>query len=266
MFTYDGTNQENGVTVNIWTVQLYQNGAAKYVTVDSELPAGGKYYDNTTSGVLWVALAEKAYAEFNGLGWATTGHLRTDSYAALNDGWPTWALPAITGASASNNAINPSNIGTAWQQGELVVLCSKATTPNPNIVPSHCYAMVGYNASVNQAFQIYNPWGTTADGNASGTWKGHTVYGLFWAGASLISNNYSWQSFGVGAAATTNDSTHAQTGLTATVSTTTTAAPAASLTSAADNAFADLRGTMTEHVATDSVDAAFATLQTVSAM
>jgi hypothetical protein len=51
--------------------------------------------------VLWVALAEKAYAEANGYGYVTTGELNTDSYAAIKEGQPQWALHVITGKPAS---------------------------------------------------------------------------------------------------------------------------------------------------------------------
>jgi hypothetical protein len=66
MFTYAGTTTENGSVVDLYKVRLYNSdGAAGYFTVDTELPGGGSYYDQVTNGVLWVALAEKAYAEAN---------------------------------------------------------------------------------------------------------------------------------------------------------------------------------------------------------
>ena len=95
--------------------------------MDTELPSGGSYYDHPANGVLWVALAEKAYAEANGHGFVTTGNVGSDSYDALNDGDPAWALQAITGKSASDFSINPTNIAAAWNAGELIVLC----TSNP---------------------------------------------------------------------------------------------------------------------------------------
>ena len=71
MFTADGTTVENGSTVSLYKVRFYNSsGAAEYVTVDTELPGGGDYYDQAANGVLWVALAEKAYAEANGAGWS----------------------------------------------------------------------------------------------------------------------------------------------------------------------------------------------------
>jgi hypothetical protein len=89
MFTYDGNAVENGSQVGIYTVRFFNYaGAADYVTVDTELPAGGGFYDYPANGVLWAALAEKAYAEANGAGFVTTAEPGKDSYAALDGGDP----------------------------------------------------------------------------------------------------------------------------------------------------------------------------------
>ena len=132
MFTYDGTTVDNGATVGLYTVRFFNtSGSAVYVKVDTELPSGGDYYDHVRNDlgtqVLWVALAEKAYAVANGLGYVTTNNEYQDSYNALNGGWPSWALPAITGKPASDYSINPTNIATAWNAGDLIVLVHHLT-------------------------------------------------------------------------------------------------------------------------------------------
>ncbi|MGA2621193.1 MAG: C2 family cysteine protease [Thermoguttaceae bacterium] len=77
MFTAAGTTVENGATVSLYTVRFFNSvGVAEYVTVDTELPSGGTYYDQPVNGVLWVALAEKAYAEANGAG-SPAGRIRS---------------------------------------------------------------------------------------------------------------------------------------------------------------------------------------------
>jgi hypothetical protein len=129
MFTYDGSMIENGATVNVWQVRFYHNGSPVYVTVDSELPGGGGFYDQTANGSEWVALAEKAYAEANAAGFVTTRLAYSNSYAALDTGDPSWALAAITGQSARSFSINPASIAVAWQQGQLIVLTS-STSPS----------------------------------------------------------------------------------------------------------------------------------------
>jgi hypothetical protein len=200
MFTAAGTTVEDGSVVSLYKVRFFNNNrVAEYVTVDTELPSGGGYYDHPANGVLWVALAEKAYAEANGAGFVTTSYEGLDDYGALNGGWPSWALKAITGKPASEFSINPTNILAAWNAGELVVLCT--TTPASSyIVGYHAYAMVNYTAWSSLPFEVYNPWGTNSSGWALGTVPG-TIFGLFIANGAFLWQNFASQSFGTGTAA-----------------------------------------------------------------
>ena len=217
MFTYDGTAVENGTTVGVYTVRFFDShNTARFVTVDTELPNGGQLYDQPVNGVLWVALAEKAYVQANGDRDVTSGSIGTDSYSALNEGQPIWALQAIMGSAASSSSINPTNIGAAWNAGEPIVLTSSATHASPYIVGSpkegvHAYAVVNVNASSSMPYEVFNPWGITSSSNymAPGTFDGHAVYGLFTANAPFISQNFSYQAFG-GSAAGAQDSTHTE--------------------------------------------------------
>jgi hypothetical protein len=201
MFAYQGTAVENGVTVGVYTVRFYDahNNSPVYVTVDTELPSSGSYYDHPINGVLWVALAEKAYAEANGQGYVTTGNIGSDSYAALNSGYASWALHAITGRAASDFSINPANIAAAWNAGELIVIGTGGSTADSRIVTGHAYAVVGYNPSSTMPFEIFNPWGTDANGWVPN--HANQIYGLFWASAGAVSANFVGQSIGSGAAA-----------------------------------------------------------------
>jgi hypothetical protein len=207
MFTYEGNTAVNGALVGLYRVRFFSpSGVPEYVNVDTELPAGGTYYDRTTSyfthnNILWVALAEKAYAEASGYGYVRTSYLPSDSYSALDGGDPAWALQAITGKPASDFSVNPSNIAAAWNSGELIVL----GTANPSssyIVGDHAYAVVGYNPSSSMPYQVYNPWGTTSSGWAQGTYNGKPVYGLFVANGAFLSQNFIDQAIGFGAAQT----------------------------------------------------------------
>jgi hypothetical protein len=197
MFTYDGTTVVNGSTVGLYTVRLYDTkGFPVYMQVDATLPSGGYYYDRVTTALgtssLWVALAEKAYAMANGMGYVTTGNLNQDSYAALNNGWPSWALSAIIGRSAGDYTLNTNDLVTAWNAGRLVVLCTSSPASSL-IVGSHCYAMVGYTPSSSQPFKMFNPWGTDANGWAPG--QANKIYGLFTANAAFLAQNYTKESF-----------------------------------------------------------------------
>ena len=74
MFTDLGSTSENGFQVELYKVRFFNSARVPtYVVVDTELPSGGSYYDNATSGILWVALAEKAYAQAHGAGYVTAG-------------------------------------------------------------------------------------------------------------------------------------------------------------------------------------------------
>jgi hypothetical protein len=210
MFIYDGTTVENGSTVGVYSVRFYtSSGVAQYVTVDTELPGGGGTYDHPVGGsgavngssspVLWVALAEKAYAEANGAGFVTTQHVYCNSYAAVNFGDPVWALEAITGKPASDFNLNTNDVVNAWNSGKLVVLCTN-TPSSSYIVGNHCYALVQslYIPMQGQLFVLFNPWGTDANGWAPG--HAGTIYGQFSAYAPFVSQNFTLESFGSGAA------------------------------------------------------------------
>ena len=204
MFVPDGTTVDNGSTVGLYSVRFFSpDGVGFYIQVDTALPSGGEYYDHVDNALgtqaLWVALAEKGYAEANALGLVTTGAENQGSYSALNDGDPAWALQAITGKSASDYSINPTNIASAWNSGQLIVLCTSTPTSS-FIVGSHCYAVVGYNAASSQPFEVFNPWGTNSS-TPLGWAPGETnqIYGLFWANATFISQNFTTQSLGTGA-------------------------------------------------------------------
>ena len=201
MFSWAGTACDQNGAVNLYTVRFYNSkNVAEYVTVDAELPAGGATYDHPVNGVPWVALAEKAYAEANSLGYVTTQQPGQNSYAALNGGQPAWALQAITGKPASDFTVSPANLATAWGKGQLIVLVSDSKPVRTDVVANHCYAMVNYNPSVvyqgdTLPYQLFNPWGSNSSGNAP-----DGMLGLFYADSGFISQNFNTQCLGAGAA------------------------------------------------------------------
>jgi calpain family cysteine protease len=167
MFTYDGTAPLNGATVGVWTVRFFHNGVADYVTVNTALPDGGSYYDSitslnpdgTTSTQLWAALAEKAYAQENESGWIGTSSPGVNSYQALNIGWPSWALQALTGLPTTDIAVTGANVADAWTGGKLIALGTVSSPASSTLVPDHAYAVVDYDPSSSSPFVLYNPWG-----------------------------------------------------------------------------------------------------------
>jgi hypothetical protein len=154
-----------------YTVRFYNQGIADYVTVDSYLPTtgGGRfvyadtrnssygYYDDP-SNELWVALAEKAYAQINESGWI--GQDNTNSYEGISSGCIGYALEHVTASNASLfNSLEFNSIVDAFNSGKLIGFGSKGENEvASNIVPTHGYSLVGYDSST-QTFTLFNPWG-----------------------------------------------------------------------------------------------------------
>ena len=151
------------------------------------------------TATLWVALAEKAYAEANGLGLVQTNHVSLNSYDALNDGDPAWALQAITGNPATDYSINPTNIASAWNAGQLIVLCARPRRPAPTswrttATPSSATTRRAASRSSCSTRGAPTPRGGRRPPASTGT-----KYGLFTANAAFISQNFDQQSIDTGA-------------------------------------------------------------------
>jgi hypothetical protein len=180
MFTSDGTQTENGVEVQVWTVRFYDNGVATYLTVNNYLPAssgcfvyaGGYQSISNPNNVLWVGLAEKAYAQLCESGW--NARPQSNAYASLNGGAASSSLAVITGAQESftNPFASSTSFINAIANGMLLTLGSYAGNSALGVVGDHDYSVLGYNAS-NQTFTLLNPWGwnnSNAPGILNLTW------------------------------------------------------------------------------------------------
>jgi hypothetical protein len=103
-----------------YTVRFYNNGVADYVTVNSELPVNsqGQFvyagYDqygqpaivNSGTNVLWVALAEKAYAQLAEEGWSRADHgAYANAYDSIGYGWPTTVSSQLTGSMTYQSVV-----------------------------------------------------------------------------------------------------------------------------------------------------------------
>jgi hypothetical protein len=215
MFVSSNDDNGDGVT-DSWTVRLFNNGVADYVTVDRFLPtdmwgnavfAGWGGGNNTNANnELWVALAEKAYAQFNESGWI--GQDGTNSYngttlsatavnsnsGGINGGWAEVALRQITGLGADRHGMqdyflfipignNVADMLSDFNAGKMVVLCTPGGLSGP-IVGNHCYTLVGYDA-VNDRFQVYNPWQTDGGNSIDGANDG-----LRWVTRQQLLDNF----------------------------------------------------------------------------
>lgn len=157
-----------------YTVKIYNNSQAAYVTVDSYLPvdaagrlayAGvGKAY-NDTGNELWVSLVEKAYVQINEMG-GLRGYLPgsgQNSYSAIENGYIYAALGQITGQatvafSSTHEDTNFSAFVAAYNQGKLIGFSSNRAPASSSVVGDHSYAVVQYDAA-NQTVTLFNPWG-----------------------------------------------------------------------------------------------------------
>jgi hypothetical protein len=145
-----------------YTVRFYNSGTAEYATVDRYLPVDGSgrlVFASTGKLVadngneLWVALAEKAYAQMDEAGWI--GQDGTNRYQGISGGWSSTAINQITVKSTNVDASISSGDFSAFvnaiQAGRMVGI---NTT-------DHAYAVIGYDGW-DSTFTIYDPWGTTS--------------------------------------------------------------------------------------------------------
>jgi len=158
-----------------YTVRFYSKygngqtaGIADYVTVNRQLPTDARgllVYSNTGSYAndrnlsIWIALAEKAYAQWNETG--NEGRDGTNRYGSINGGNPYYVFSQVIGYEASNYAFSDANKQTlinVMTSRKAVVLGTNVSVSTPGLVGCHAYMMVGYTAS-NDSFTLYNPWG-----------------------------------------------------------------------------------------------------------
>jgi len=172
-----------------WTVRFETNGKTDYVTVDRDMATNGSgnyiYADDGDAGKqsvagdneLWVALAEKAYAQVNESD--RINQDGTNSYSGISGGHSGIATTHITGLSYSNEWLNESGtLGVSFNEFIDIVNSNKVVTIRgfnslatnsdagetdiSTAVQSHAYSVVGYGyheETGDMRFDIRNPWG-----------------------------------------------------------------------------------------------------------
>ncbi|MBK4732627.1 hypothetical protein JJD41_22565 [Oxynema sp. CENA135] len=200
-----------------YTVRFFNNDQVDYVTVDRYLPTmnngslpfakvGGK--ENTyknSANELWVALAEKAYAQMNEAGWMKRYTKEgidlhgLNSYKGIEGGWTNVSVAHINNQSGTWKDLKSStasSVVTAFNSGKLINFASfgldasgQGPTKGSSVVSGHAYPMVGYNQSTGK-FTLFNPWGL--DGGYEGgdsafkkgklemTWNELQIYFSYW--------------------------------------------------------------------------------------
>jgi hypothetical protein len=158
-----------------WTVRFYSNGTADYVTVNSRLPvtsSGQLIYQgygssaSSTSNELWLALIEKAYAQWNETG-KTGRDTATNSYAAIEGGWMGDVYEQVLGYSATvyyqttTSSTAKQTLINSIAAGEAVTIGTKSFNHDATtgLYGNHAYNVIGYSASTGK-FTLYNPWGS----------------------------------------------------------------------------------------------------------
>ncbi len=177
----------------IYTVRFYQYNLttqqwqADYVTVNSELPVNQKgdfVYANRgqsasdPSNVLWVALAEKAYAQLAEEGWSRAPNLEgstagadkggtVDAYSILAGGNPKVAMQQITGSADASKLTFPSTdptlaesnfetMVTDFQKGDLVTIGTPKDLSGSTLHKNHAYYVVAIDEA-NQTVTLGDP-------------------------------------------------------------------------------------------------------------
>jgi hypothetical protein len=190
MFTVNG---DGTYAVRFYQLDAAGNWVADYITVNGMLPSHGHdqfVYANTAYGgqpshvsnpnnVLWVALAEKAYAQLAEEGWSRgfgpSGSggkydMTSNSYSAIDYGYNEIAEQQITGFSDATwvtfDAKHPKQAAATlrevfadYRKGDLITFATwdHIHTKQNGLVGYHVYAMTGYDAA-NQTVTLTNPY------------------------------------------------------------------------------------------------------------
>lgn len=157
-----------------YTVRFFHSGSsgmtADYVTVNRRLPAysnGALGYSgyglrvNQSTTTLWIALAEKAYAQWNETG--LSGRDGTNRYAAIEGGWMWYVNQQVLGIQSAYTHLSSSTknaLVNALSSQQAVTIGTWSNASAGGLYGSHAYIVAGYNSSTD-TFTLHNPWGVS---------------------------------------------------------------------------------------------------------
>jgi hypothetical protein len=146
------------------------NGQFTCANYGANLDGTFKIFGITVPGnnVLWVALAEKAYAQLAEEGWSRAYAGQTaNSYASLNYGQDVPTLEQITGSlqtssySVGYSGATKSQLIQDVNAGHPLVAWTTQSANAYGAIANHVYAVTGYDSATN-TFTLLNPY---ADGD-----------------------------------------------------------------------------------------------------
>ncbi|MBD2363169.1 peptidase [Anabaena minutissima FACHB-250] len=141
---------------NTYTMRFYFSGAAEYVTVDRRIATSIAAKRN--NGVLWVALVEKAYAQW------LESRTSQPGYNVIGNGTNLFApLQFVTGRSTTNYSISKvsfSTLETALANGQALT-AARVGGDSKYIASNHAYSLTNtyIDTSGQQRVVVRNPWG-----------------------------------------------------------------------------------------------------------
>jgi hypothetical protein len=157
-----------------YTVTFYNNGQPTYVTVDGRLPVDGN--GNTVyahpGSTQWVAIYEKAYAQYKG------------GYGNIEGGWGDQGLHDLTGQATQRIDPGDSNLGNIAQMlhdGRAVTTGTRKDSgflwwggdgeyiDGGKLVSGHEYSVQSVDMNAHPpTITLLNPWGVNATNSDSG--------------------------------------------------------------------------------------------------
>jgi hypothetical protein len=151
-----------------YAVQFFNGNTPVYERVDAKLPtwgAGGPLaYANTgAQHSLWVALMEKAFAQFRG---------NTADYNNINSGWMSevysdFHASSTTIWSASNATSLFNQVQSLLASGKSVTMAINTPAAGALLIGDHAYSVdhVNVDTNGNMTITLRNPWGVVGVGN-----------------------------------------------------------------------------------------------------
>ncbi|HIK08079.1 MAG TPA: pre-peptidase C-terminal domain-containing protein [Trichormus sp. M33_DOE_039] len=149
-------NGDNTYTIRFYSRTAFDVGEAQYVTVDRRIATSISSKQN--NGVLWVALVEKAYAQWREWREGQPGYNLIGNGDSLSR-----PLRFITGQKTTNHSVNTISFSTLQTAlaNDQAVAAARVGSDSTYILGNHAYSVTKAYADSNgkQRVIVRNPWG-----------------------------------------------------------------------------------------------------------